>query len=60
MPIADVTIADCALVPELRKFSAGFIDHVPTDCLNAHPAITAYIEAFLAHPKVKAYYDAKK
>ena len=57
---SDVTIADCALVPELRKYSAGFIDHVPTDCMEKYPKLTAYINAFLAIPAVKAYYDAKK
>ena len=52
------TIADATLLPELRKFSAGFIDHVPTSCLDAFPLITSYIARCLEVPPVKAYYAA--
>eukprot|EP00747_Dinoflagellata_sp_TGD_P199776 gnl/TRDRNA2_/TRDRNA2_73085_c0_seq1.p2 gnl/TRDRNA2_/TRDRNA2_73085_c0~~gnl/TRDRNA2_/TRDRNA2_73085_c0_seq1.p2 ORF type:complete len:175 (+),score=33.19 gnl/TRDRNA2_/TRDRNA2_73085_c0_seq1:46-525(+) len=54
---AQPTIADCALVPQLRAFTFGFIDHFPTTSLDTHPEINAYIARFLALPKVKAWYE---
>jgi len=51
------TIADCVIVPALRAFTKGFIDHVPVTCLEPYPEITAYIARFQAIPNVKAYYD---
>lgn len=53
---ASPTIADCMLVPELRKFKAGHIDHVPTTCLDGFPKINAYIERFLAVKQIAAWY----
>lgn len=52
------TIADCALLPYLRRFTMGFIDHVPTDCLEPFTAVTAWMDRMLALPQIKAYYDA--
>lgn len=49
------TLADCYLVPELAKFGKGFIDHVPATCLDAYPALTAYLAAFNELPQVQAY-----
>lgn len=53
------TIADCWLIPELRKFQAGHIDFIATSCLDAYPAITAYIARFLELPAIKAWYGPK-
>ena len=53
------TIADCAVVTELRKFTFGNIEHIPADCLDQFPVITAFIDRFLALPAVKAYYEKK-
>ena len=50
------TLADCVIIPQLRKFQGGFIDHVPNTSLDAYPAITSYIDRFLAIPAVKEYY----
>jgi hypothetical protein len=55
----ELTIADCFLAPELKKLTMGYIDHVPVTSLDAYPALTAYLARFYAHPKIKAYYDAK-
>eukprot|EP01043_Picozoa_sp_COSAG02_P003010 COSAG02_NODE_71_length_42019_cov_36.443893_13_plen_223_part_00 len=33
------TIADCALVPVLNRFTSGGVDHVPTDCLEPFPSV---------------------
>ncbi len=54
------TIADCSVVPQLRKYQGGFIDHVDATCLDKYPFICDYIERFMAIPEVKAYYDAQK
>ena len=42
------TIADCVAVPFLRSFTRGHIDHVPTDVLDAYPAIKKYVQRFCA------------
>ena len=50
------TLADCALVPALRRFSSGGIDYVDAACLDAYPEIKAYYERFHAIPEVKEWY----
>jgi len=50
------TIADCALIPVLNRFSSGQIDYVAADCLTTYPEITAYVARFMNLPKVKAWY----
>jgi glutathione S-transferase len=37
---ATPTIADCALVPVLNRFTSGDVDHVPKDCLESFPSVT--------------------
>jgi len=54
---SNVTMADCVLLPTLRNFIRGHIDHVPTTCLDGHPAIKAYIAAMMEVPKIKAWYS---
>ena len=51
------TIADCVLLPQLAKFRAGFIDHVPTNCLDSHPDIIQYIDRMMAIPEIAAWYN---
>lgn len=51
------TIADCVAVPLLRSFTIGFIDHIPTDCLEAYPPIRDYIKRFCALPQIDGRYD---
>jgi len=53
-----VTIADCALIPALARFTSGSVDHVPATCMEAFPEVAAYIERFMALPEVAAYYKA--
>lgn len=50
------TIADCILVPTLRGFTRGHIDHVPTTVLDSHPKIVDYIKRFCALPQIKGRY----
>ena len=54
---ASPTIADCALVPQVVYFTRGVADYVPKDCLDKFPTIKAYLDAFYAEPRIKAYYD---
>lgn len=50
------TIADCFCIPNIRKFSRGFLDHIPAECLNDNPKIVEYIERFCALPQVEGRY----
>lgn len=50
------TLADCHILPQLRAFTAGHIDYVPTDCLNDFPVVVAWIARMLEHPLIKKYY----
>lgn len=52
------TIADCYLVPFLRGFSRGYIDHVKPTCLEGNPIIVKYIKDFCALDGVKGKYDS--
>jgi glutathione S-transferase len=50
------TIADCLLVPALRNFTRGHVDHVDTKCLENNPKIVAYVKRFCALPEVQGRY----
>jgi prostaglandin-H2 D-isomerase / glutathione transferase len=52
---ATPTLADCCLAPVLERYTLGFVDHVPSDTLEAYPAMTAYLAAFKALPQIQAY-----
>lgn len=51
-----MTAADLVFLPQLRYFTKGVADHVPADCLNAYPVITAYVQRCLDVPQIKAWY----
>lgn len=51
------TIADCALVPQLRQLASGKLDHFPETVLDGYPVMKAYLERFLAIPQVAAWYS---
>jgi len=53
---ATITIADCAALHSLSYYGKGIADHVPTDTLDAYPAIKEYIARVMADPKIAAYY----
>jgi glutathione S-transferase len=58
-----VSIADCALVPLLRRFASGQLDHVPKDAVSSREELQAYYDRFHALPEVEAWYaerDAAK
>lgn len=51
------TIADCALIPVLRAFTKGHIDHVDTECIKKNsPKLAEYVERFCALPQIKGRY----
>lgn len=52
------TIADCQLLPQVQYFTRGVADHVPKDCINAYPAVLAWIDRMHALPEVKKFYEA--
>ena len=51
------TIADCVVIPFLRSFTRGHVDHVPTTVWNEHPKIVDYIKRFCTLDGVKGRYD---
>lgn len=51
------TIADCFAVPNLRRFTRGFMDAIPRDCLETHPKVVAYLERFCALPEMAGRYE---
>lgn len=56
----EVTIADCVVVPQLVRYTLGFIDHVPKDSLEkTNPKVAEYVARFLAIPAVQEWYSKK-
>jgi len=51
-----MTIADCQLFCQLNYFTKGVADHIPKTCLDAYPAITAYLARVKAIPAIKEWY----
>ena len=56
---AKPSIADCQILPQLTKFQAGYIDHIPTTVLDNHPAITGWIAKMMAIPQIAEWYSKK-
>merc|ERR1712232_1166220 len=50
------TIADCYLVPALRSYTRGHIDHVDTSCLDSYQPIVDYIKRFCELDEIKGRY----
>ena len=55
---ANPTIADCQLLPTLRKYQKGYIDYVPKSSLDINPVVSKYIVDMLSIPKIKDWYSA--
>ena len=56
VPGKSPTIADCFAVPNLRRFSRGYIDYIPANCLDSHPRVVQYLERFCALPEIQGRY----
>ena len=50
------TIADCMLIPVLRRLASGGVDHFDRGCVKAHPTVQAYVDRFHAVPAVAQWY----
>jgi prostaglandin-H2 D-isomerase / glutathione transferase len=47
-----ISVADLQLYYMMGNVKHGFLDHVPTDCVDAYPRLMASYNAVLDHPKV--------
>lgn len=50
------SIADCYAIPSLRSFTRGYLDDIPSNCLDGHPLIVDYIQRFCALPEIQGRY----
>lgn len=51
------TLADCLAIPLLRSFTLGFMDHVPTNCLDDYPEIVSYVKRFCSLAQIAGRYE---
>ncbi len=54
------TIADCYVLPQLRRLQSGEVDFVSSACLDGYPIIIAWIARMLALPAVDKWYNSPK
>jgi glutathione S-transferase len=50
------TVADCQLVPTIRGFTMGHVDHVDAKCLECNPTIVEYVKRFCALEEIQGRY----
>ena len=55
----DLTIADISAYQQISYFRKGITDHVPKECLEAYPAVLAWLGRVEGHSKVAAYKASK-
>lgn len=55
---SSLTIADIGLYCTMNSFKAGYLDHIPTTCLDSFKRLKAVHEAVAANPKI-ADWEAK-
>jgi glutathione S-transferase len=53
----EMTIADCYILPQLRKFTRGIIDHIPNDILDKYPKITGWMARMYENPAIAKHYS---
>jgi glutathione S-transferase len=51
-----MSIADLAILPQLRKFERGLLDHIPTNVLDAYPIVNAWKNRMENNPAIFAHY----
>lgn len=54
---ASPNLADCQILPQLAKYQAGFIDHIPTSVIDGHPDLLEWMARMRALPVVAAWYS---
>ena len=56
-----LTVADLKCFLWLRWLKSGALDHIPTDIVDQHaPLLAKHLERVKNHPKMAAYYAARK
>ncbi|KAJ9462943.1 Glutathione S-transferase 4 [Diplonema papillatum] len=54
------TIADCLLLPHLRKFQKGMYEPVPVTCLDQYTTLTAWIKRMMEIPEIAEWYKDRR
>jgi len=57
---SEVTIADLAILPQVRYFRKGVADYVDPTVVDKFPAVTAWVDRMLAVPEIAKWYEGKK
>jgi len=55
----EVTIADLAILPQVRYFKKGVADFVDPTVVDQFPAVTAWCERMMAVPEIAKWYSSK-
>jgi glutathione S-transferase len=56
-----LTVADLKCYLLVRWLKSGMLDHIPADLVDRHaPLLAAHLERVQNHPKIAAYYAARK
>ena len=56
-----LTVADLKCFLWVRWLKSGALDHVPTDIVDQHaPLLAKHLERIKSHPKIAAYYAARR
>jgi glutathione S-transferase len=56
-----MTVADLKCYLLVRWLKSGMLDHIPADLVDRHaPLLAAHLERVQNHPKIAAYYAARK
>jgi len=55
---SEITIADLAILPQVRYFKKGVADHIPATCVDDYPVVNAWLDRMMETPQIKAWYAA--
>lgn len=56
---SEVTIADLAILPQIRYFKKGVADYVDPTIVDQFPVVNAWVDRMLAIPELAKWYEAK-
>jgi len=54
------TIADMAVLAQLRWLTSGLLDGVPKSCIDGYPRLKAFFMRASSHPEVEKWYTMQK